>query len=190
MHLFSCFFSYPQIYKLLFYFTCMLVGIVGKPSAGKSTFFKAATLADAEIASYPFTTIKPNHGIGFVKVNDVAQEIAKKLKIPIFSIGAGRHCDGQLLLSCDLLGTFDLFTPKFVKCYATNINIASFLNYITCENFKSQDMDKGKALPTMARLTEFLFKLYVKDVKEGKFPAEKHVYHMKQGEYNKLMSLI
>jgi len=46
----------------------MLIGIVGKPSCGKSTFFKAATLAEAEIANYPFTTIKPNHGVGYVKV--------------------------------------------------------------------------------------------------------------------------
>lgn len=46
----------------------MLVGVVGKPNCGKSTFFKALTLADVEIANYPFATIKPNHGIGFVKV--------------------------------------------------------------------------------------------------------------------------
>jgi len=46
----------------------MIIGIVGKPSSGKSTFFKAATLAEVEIANYPFTTIKPNHGVGFVKV--------------------------------------------------------------------------------------------------------------------------
>jgi len=46
----------------------MLIGIVGKPSTGKSTFFKAATLAEAETANYPFTTIKPNHAVGFVKV--------------------------------------------------------------------------------------------------------------------------
>ena len=45
----------------------MLVGIVGKPSTGKSTFFKAATLAEVEVASYPFTTIKPNHSAGFIK---------------------------------------------------------------------------------------------------------------------------
>ena len=46
----------------------MLVGVVGKANVGKSTFFKAATLAEVEIANYPFATIKPNHGIGFVKV--------------------------------------------------------------------------------------------------------------------------
>ncbi len=46
----------------------MLIGLVGKPSVGKSTFFKAATLAEVDIASYPFTTIKANHGVGYVRV--------------------------------------------------------------------------------------------------------------------------
>ncbi len=45
----------------------MLIGIVGKPSCGKSTFFKALTLAEVAIASYPFTTIKPNRGVGYVR---------------------------------------------------------------------------------------------------------------------------
>ena len=52
----------------------MLIGLVGKPSAGKSTFFKAATLAEVEIASYPFTTIKPNHGIGYVRVECIDKD--------------------------------------------------------------------------------------------------------------------
>ncbi len=55
----------------------MLIGIVGKPSCGKSTFFKAATLADVDIANYPFTTIKPNHAVGFVKVRDPARAFGK-----------------------------------------------------------------------------------------------------------------
>jgi len=46
----------------------MLIGVVGKPNVGKSTFFKASTLADVYIANFPFATIKPNHGVGFVKV--------------------------------------------------------------------------------------------------------------------------
>ncbi|MBD3209251.1 redox-regulated ATPase YchF [Candidatus Woesearchaeota archaeon] len=46
----------------------MLIGVVGKANTGKSTFFKAATLMDIEIANYPFATIKPNQGIGFVSV--------------------------------------------------------------------------------------------------------------------------
>lgn len=45
----------------------MMIGIVGKANVGKSTFFKALTLADVEIANYPFATIKPNHGVGFVR---------------------------------------------------------------------------------------------------------------------------
>lgn len=49
----------------------MIIGLVGKPSSGKSTFFKALTLAEVAIAPYPFTTIKPNEGVGFVKVECV-----------------------------------------------------------------------------------------------------------------------
>ncbi len=56
----------------------MLIGIVGKPSCGKSTLFKAATLAEVDIANYPFTTIKPNHAVGFVKVPDPATPFGKK----------------------------------------------------------------------------------------------------------------
>jgi ribosome-binding ATPase len=52
----------------------MIIGLVGKPSVGKSTFFKAATLAEIEIASYPFTTIKANHGVGYVKVDCIDEE--------------------------------------------------------------------------------------------------------------------
>jgi ribosome-binding ATPase len=52
----------------------MLLGLVGKPSVGKSTFFKAATLADVDIASYPFTTIKANHGVAYVKVDCIDKE--------------------------------------------------------------------------------------------------------------------
>jgi ribosome-binding ATPase YchF (GTP1/OBG family) len=51
-----------------------LLGVVGKPNTGKSTFFSAATLALAEIANYPFTTIKPNRGIGYVRTPCVHRE--------------------------------------------------------------------------------------------------------------------
>ena len=56
----------------------MLVGVVGKANVGKSTFFKALTLADVEIANYPFATIKPNHGIGFVRVDCVDKEFNRQ----------------------------------------------------------------------------------------------------------------
>lgn len=58
----------------------MIIGIVGKPSSGKSTFFNAATLAGAEMASYPFTTIKPNHAVGFVKIDCVDKFFGKQCK--------------------------------------------------------------------------------------------------------------
>jgi len=51
-----------------------LLGVIGKPNTGKSTFFSAATLVPAEIASYPFTTIKPNRGIGYVRTPCVHEE--------------------------------------------------------------------------------------------------------------------
>jgi len=53
----------------------MLIGLVGKPSCGKSTFFKAATLADVLIAAYPFATIKPNQGVGYVKIDCIDKEL-------------------------------------------------------------------------------------------------------------------
>ena len=51
-----------------------LLGVIGKPNTGKSTFFSAATLAPAEIANYPFTTIKPNRGVGYVRTPCVHEE--------------------------------------------------------------------------------------------------------------------
>jgi len=56
----------------------LMVGIVGKPNTGKSTFFSAATLAPAEIANYPFTTIKPNRGIGYIRTPCVHEELNVK----------------------------------------------------------------------------------------------------------------
>ena len=47
----------------------MLIGIVGKPNVGKTTFFRALSLMDVESANYPFTTIDANKGIGFVRNN-------------------------------------------------------------------------------------------------------------------------
>jgi hypothetical protein len=43
------------------------LALAGKPNCGKSTFFKAATMANAEIANYPFTTINPNFGVAYVR---------------------------------------------------------------------------------------------------------------------------
>jgi ribosome-binding ATPase YchF (GTP1/OBG family) len=56
----------------------MIVGVVGKANVGKSTFFKAATLSDVLIANYPFATIKPNEGVGFVRVDCVDKEFKRQ----------------------------------------------------------------------------------------------------------------
>lgn len=53
----------------------MRIGLVGKPNVGKSTFFAAATLAQAEIGNYPFTTIDPNRGMAHVRVPDPGVEL-------------------------------------------------------------------------------------------------------------------
>ena len=55
-----------------------LIGVVGKPNTGKSTFFSAATLVAAEIANYPFTTIKPNRGVGYVRTPCVHEDFKVK----------------------------------------------------------------------------------------------------------------
>ncbi|MEG3055299.1 MAG: redox-regulated ATPase YchF [Methanoculleus sp.] len=51
------------------------LAIAGKPNCGKSTFFRAATLAPAEIANYPFTTIDANHGVAYVRTACPCQEM-------------------------------------------------------------------------------------------------------------------
>ncbi|MBU4069612.1 MAG: redox-regulated ATPase YchF [Nanoarchaeota archaeon] len=52
----------------------MIIGIVGKPNVGKSTFFKACTLSNVEIENRPFVTILSNHGVGYVKVECIDKE--------------------------------------------------------------------------------------------------------------------
>src|SRR5437879_3548958 len=48
----------------------------------------------------------------------VAEAVTSRLKIPTIGIGAGLHCDGQVLVSYDVLGLFDSFVPPFVRQYA------------------------------------------------------------------------
>ena len=84
---------------------------------------------------------------------EVGGFIAKKLDIPVLSIGAGANCDGQLLIVSDMIGQFQAFTPKFVKKYA---NVAEVI---------TQAM-----------------RAYVEEVREGRFPSAEHSYSMVQGE--------
>jgi hypothetical protein len=56
------------------------LGVVGKPNVGKSTFFAAATLAPAQIANYPFTTIEANRGVAFIRKQCPHVELGKACK--------------------------------------------------------------------------------------------------------------
>ena len=56
----------------------MIIGLIGKPSSGKSSFFKASTLIDVKITGIPFTTIKPNIGVGYVIIDCCEKEFGVK----------------------------------------------------------------------------------------------------------------
>ena len=74
----------------------------------------------------------------------LAEEITKSLEIPTIGIGAGVHCDGQVLVVNDMLGMFEKFTPKFVKKYA-NLNITmkeavkQYLDEVRAEVFPDEE---------------------------------------------------
>ncbi len=78
----------------------------------------------------------------------LAKTVTETLTVPTIGIGAGPHCDGQVLVLYDLLGLFDDFTPKFVKPYAHL---------------------KADALQALRR--------YKEEVEQGKFPSDSESYH-------------
>jgi len=78
---------------------------------------------------------------------EAARQVTEELSIPTIGIGAGPHCDGQVLVLNDMLGLYDKFVPKFVKRYAE----------------LGQEMQRA--------VTEF-----AKEVTEGKFPEKEHSY--------------
>jgi 3-methyl-2-oxobutanoate hydroxymethyltransferase len=79
---------------------------------------------------------------------DLAEEITRRLSIPTIGIGAGIHCDGQVLVVHDLLGLFDAYTPKFVKRYA---------------DLKTVMADAVKR--------------FITEVRDGNFPDDEHSFH-------------
>jgi len=91
----------------------------------------------------------------------LAELISSRLSIPTIGIGAGVHCDGQVLVTHDLLGLFDRFTPKFVRKYA---------------NFHAE----------MSRA----FLEYIADVEESKFPSAEHSIEMPDEEWEALLKMV
>jgi 3-methyl-2-oxobutanoate hydroxymethyltransferase len=79
---------------------------------------------------------------------ELAQRITQELKIPTIGIGAGIHCDGQVLVSYDLLGLSPRYQPKFTKTY----------------------IELG---PLMVKA----FKQYKDDIQNGHFPDDAHSFH-------------
>ena len=88
---------------------------------------------------------------------EVAAKITRQLKIPTIGIGAGATCDGQVLVSYDLLGLFKRYQPKFSKEYID-----------------------------LAPLIVEAFKQYKRDVETGRFPDDSHSFHMPVAEIEKL----
>ena len=91
----------------------------------------------------------------------IAKVISEQLEIPTIGIGAGAGCDGQILLSYDLLGVFTDFKPKFTKRYAN-------LTEVAVQGLKA----------------------YVDEVKTGRFPDDDHSYGVDDKEYEQFMTLV
>lgn len=87
----------------------------------------------------------------------VARIIHEESDVLIYGIGAGTEVDGQILIVHDVLGLFELFTPKFVKQYA---------------NLGKQIVEAVKK--------------YRADVKSGRFPQSEHSYHISDEEFDKI----
>lgn len=92
---------------------------------------------------------------------EVTRIIRDEIPVPIYSIGAGAHADGQLMIISDLVGHFQAFTPKFVKRYG---DVAGEIR---------------KSVTS-----------YIKEVKNSQFPTKEHCYGMKPGEWEKLEKMI
>ena len=87
----------------------------------------------------------------------IAKRITERLKVPTIGIGAGIHCDGQVLVVHDMLGLFDRFTPKFAK---------RFVNL-------SEQMLKA-------------FEAFREEVLKGEFPTDQHSFHIDEKELSKV----
>jgi len=91
----------------------------------------------------------------------IAKIITESTRMATIGIGAGVHCDGQVLVLNDLLGLFKAFRPKFVKTYAN-----------------------------LAETTVSAVKQYIQEVERGAFPTDKESFSMNEEEFEKLQALL
>jgi 3-methyl-2-oxobutanoate hydroxymethyltransferase len=116
--------------------------------------------------------------------NAPAAKVAKKLKIPVYGIGAGDGVDGQLLIMHDLLGLYSGFRPWFAKCYIPQ-SISGYLNHIqsTEDVRKLGREEQSDGLGFIAREA---IAAYVEEVKLHKFPGSQYSYPIKPEELDNL----
>ncbi|MFW6150692.1 MAG: 3-methyl-2-oxobutanoate hydroxymethyltransferase [Chloroflexota bacterium] len=144
---------------------CGHIGLTPQ-STGQFGGYKAqGRTADSALEMIKDARAVEEAGASFLLLEAVTPEagkiITEELGIPVYSIGAGPHCDGQLVIVSDLLGIWQAFKPKFVKRYAQ----------LAEESVKAM-------------------KAYVGEVREGKFPEDTHCYKMIEGEADKLSRLM
>ena len=139
------------------------IGLTPQSSASMGGFKAQGRTTDSARAVIEDAVAVYKAGVRTLLLEGVPEEVCayihKMLPIPVYGIGAGADCDGQVLLSADLLGMYRNFTPKFAKKFADIGDIAT------------QGMID-----------------YVKEVKDGVFPAPEHKYKLSGGaaEFEKL----
>jgi 3-methyl-2-oxobutanoate hydroxymethyltransferase len=110
----------------------------------------------------------------------VAQQIAKKLKIPVMGIGAGKNVDGQLIIMHDLAGFYPNFRPWFAKCYIPEALNTLQTELATQQNVKKYGIDTRN--DGVLRLMQIALKNYYNEVKGKVYPSEEYIYPIKLEE--------
>jgi len=116
--------------------------------------------------------------------SEPAGQVARRLRIPIYGIGAGNMCDGQLVIMHDLMGFYQTFRPWFAKCYIPEV-IEEYTQYIsTIEDIKEHGVQTRK--DGLLMIAEMAIRHYISEVRNGAFPNDKYIYPIKPEELEEL----